>query len=79
MATITELSCCLDKLERRVDIAEGGVLGGYLVDELPTSAPAGARAFVTDADSPISFAGDPQGGGSGIASVFFTGTGWLYG
>ena len=78
MATIAELSCCLDKVERRVDTLEGSLLGSYLVDDLPATAPTGARALVSDADTPT-FGGDPQGGGSTIASVVYTGTGWIYG
>ena len=78
MTTINEIRCCLDKAEARITALESGAVGGYLTDDLPTTAATGARAYVTDA-SANTYGANPAGGGSTFAPVVFTGTDWIIG
>lgn len=77
MTTIAELICCLNKAEKRLADLELYSPGVFTVDTLPATAPVGARAVVTDADDPTSGA-DPNGGGSEVAYVIYTGVAWVY-
>ena len=78
MATIAELTCCLDKAERRIEALENASLTGYLVDNLSLSATKGDRAYVTNAVA-NTYGINPTGGGSTFAPVVFTGTDWIIG